>query len=244
MTDSTIPGELKSSLKKRLAETIVTSSWLGASALLARYGDTVFDAATRALGKKWLLQKIALLLFSLVYCVVIVIRSRNKKGVLARLQVVKGKGYSIDTLTGENKILRADILHDVGRSLNPAIDRGQIEGGFVQGAGWLTTEELVWDDCGRLLTHAPSTYKIPACSDRPRVLNLALFERGRNSEDTIFSSKAVGEPPLMLAISVFAALSDAVACVADYKMPPAVDAPATPERILAAVMRLQHACKS
>ena len=151
---------------------------------------------------------------------------------------------AIDTLTGENKILRADILHDVGRSLNPAIDKGQVEGGFVQGAGWLTTEELVWDERGRLLTHAPSTYKIPACSDRPRVLNLALFERGRNSEDTIFSSKAVGEPPLMLAISVFAALSDAVAGVADYKFRVDLDAPATPERVLAAVMRMQHACKS
>ena len=146
---------------------------------------------------------------------------------------------AIDTLTGENRILRVDILHDVGRSLNPALDRGQIEGGFVQGAGWLTTEELVWDDKGRLLTHAPSTYKIPACSDRPQVLNLALFDRGVNNEDTIYKSKAVGEPPLMLGISVLAALSDAVASVADYKTLPRLDAPATPERVLAAVQRLQ-----
>ncbi len=146
---------------------------------------------------------------------------------------------AIDTLTGENRILRTDILHDVGRSLNPAIDHGQIEGGFVQGAGWLTTEELVWDDKGRLLTHAPSTYKIPVCSDRPQVLNLALFARGESTEDTIYKSKAVGEPPLMLGISVLAALADAVASVGDYKVLPQLDAPATPERVLMAVMRVR-----
>jgi xanthine dehydrogenase large subunit len=145
---------------------------------------------------------------------------------------------AIDTLTGENRILRTDILHDVGRSLNPAIDRGQIEGGFVQGAGWLTTEELVWDDKGRLLTHAPSTYKIPACSDRPRQLRIALFD-GENQEDTIYRSKAVGEPPLMLAISVLMALSDAIASVGDGKTYPALDAPATPERVLMAVERMK-----
>ncbi len=146
---------------------------------------------------------------------------------------------AIDTLTGESRILRTDILHDVGRSLNPAIDRGQIEGGFVQGAGWLTTEELVWDETGRLLTHAPSTYKIPACSDRPRVLKLSLFARGENTEETIFKSKAVGEPPLMLGISVLAALADAVASVGHYKVLPKLDAPATPERVLMAVMRVR-----
>ena len=102
---------------------------------------------------------------------------------------------AVDLLTGENRILRTDILHDVGRSLNPAIDIGQIEGGFVQGAGWLTTEELVWDDAGRLRTHAPSTYKIPACADRPGIFNVALFGDGENIEDTIHKSKAVGEPP-------------------------------------------------
>ena len=123
---------------------------------------------------------------------------------------------AIDTLTGENRILRTDILHDVGQSLNPAIDLGQIEGGFVQGAGWLTTEELVWDEKGRLRTHAPSTYKIPACSDRPIDLRIALWSKGRNVEDTIYRSKAVGEPPLMLGISVLMALSDAVASVGDY----------------------------
>jgi xanthine dehydrogenase large subunit len=142
---------------------------------------------------------------------------------------------AIDTLTGENRLLRTDILHDVGCSLNPALDRGQIEGGFVQGVGWLTTEELVWDDKGRLLTHAPSTYKIPACGDRPRVLNLALFSRGENVEDTIYRSKAVGEPPLMLGISVYAALADAVASVGGHRVLPCLDAPATPERVLAAV---------
>jgi xanthine dehydrogenase large subunit len=140
----------------------------------------------------------------------------------------------VDTLTGENRILRTDILHDCGASLNPAIDMGQIEGGFVQGAGWLTTEELVWTEDGRLATHAPSTYKIPACSDRPRAFNVALWD-GANREDTIYRSKAVGEPPLMLGISALMALSDAcAACGPHY---PALDAPATAERVLAAVQR-------
>lgn len=146
---------------------------------------------------------------------------------------------AIDTLTGESRILRADILHDAGRSLNPAIDLGQIEGGYIQGAGWLTTEELVWDDQGRLRTHAPSTYKIPACSDRPPDMRIRLWERGENVEDTIHRSKAVGEPPLMLAISVLMALADAVASVGDYAVGPALDAPATPERILVAVERVK-----
>jgi xanthine dehydrogenase large subunit len=143
----------------------------------------------------------------------------------------------IDTLTGEYRILRTDILHDVGRSLNPALDIGQIEGGYVQGAGWLTTEELVWDDKGRLRTHAPSTYKIPACGDRPEVFNVALWD-GENAAETIYRSKAVGEPPFMLGISALMALSDAVgACGAAY---PALDAPATPEQVLAAVRRVRH----
>lgn len=147
---------------------------------------------------------------------------------------------AIDTLTGEYRVERVDILHDVGRSLNPAIDRGQVEGGFVQGMGWLTTEELWWDGQGRLRTHAPSTYKIPACGDRPRVFNVDLLEGAVNREDTIFRSKAVGEPPLMLAISVLHALSDAVASVADYRLCPRLDAPATPERVLDAVERLRR----
>ncbi|WP_126979402.1 xanthine dehydrogenase molybdopterin binding subunit [Frigidibacter oleivorans] len=144
---------------------------------------------------------------------------------------------AVDTLTGEYRILRADILHDCGASLNPALDIGQIEGGYVQGAGWLTTEELVWDDKGRLRTHAPSTYKIPACSDRPRLFNVALWE-GPNREATIHRSKAVGEPPFMLGISAFLALSDAcAACGPGY---PALDAPATPERVLAAIARARE----
>jgi xanthine dehydrogenase large subunit len=150
---------------------------------------------------------------------------------------------AIDTLTGENRILRVDILHDVGKSLNPAIDLGQVEGGFVQGAGWLTMEELVWDDRGRLTTHAPSTYKIPACSDRPLDMRMKLFERGENVEETIFRSKAVGEPPLMLAISAFLALSDALASIGDYAIYPALDAPATPERVLMAVERIKRLAK-
>jgi xanthine dehydrogenase large subunit len=141
---------------------------------------------------------------------------------------------ALDTLTGENRILRVDILHDVGRSLNPAIDIGQIEGGYVQGAGWLTMEELVWDEAGRLATHAPSTYKIPAASDRPRDFRVALWE-GENAEATIHRSKAVGEPPLMLGISAFLALSDAVAACGDGSRYPALDAPATPERLLRAI---------
>ncbi len=140
----------------------------------------------------------------------------------------------LDTLTGENRILRADILHDCGASLNPALDRGQIEGGYVQGAGWLTTEELVWDDKGRLKTHAPSTYKIPACSDRPRVFKVALWD-GANREDTIYRSKAVGEPPFMLGISAWLALSDAVQSTGPNW--PDLPAPATAEAVLAAIGR-------
>ena len=146
---------------------------------------------------------------------------------------------TVDSLTGEYIVDRVDILHDVGKSLNPAVDLGQIEGGFIQGMGWLTMEELWWDKQGRLRTHAPSTYKIPACSDRPRVFNVKLLENARNEEDTIFRSKAVGEPPLMLGISVLHALSDAVASVADYRLPPRLDAPATPERVLTAMERLR-----
>ncbi len=147
---------------------------------------------------------------------------------------------AIDTLTGENRILRADLLNDAGKSINPAIDLGQVEGGYVQGAGWLTTEELVWDDAGRLKTHAPSTYKIPACSDRPAVFNSALWSGGCNSESTICKSKAVGEPPLMLAISVLMAISDAVAaCGNESSAYLPMDAPATPERVLKAVEKVR-----
>lgn len=142
---------------------------------------------------------------------------------------------AIDTLTGEHRVLAVDILHDVGRSLNRQIDIGQIEGGFIQGQGWLTTEELVFDDQGRLLTHSPATYKIPTASDRPAHMTISLWD-GENVEPTINRSKAVGEPPFMLAISVFSALTRAVAAVApDVRALPRLDAPATPERILRAV---------
>lgn len=140
----------------------------------------------------------------------------------------------IDTFTGEHKVLRADILHDVGRSINPALDLGQIEGAYVQGQGWLTFEELVYDAKGRLLTHAPSTYKIPCASDRPAVMNIHLWRAGDNREPTIHRSKAVGEPPFMLANSVFSALTYAVAAATGDPRP-TLDAPATPERILRAV---------
>ncbi len=144
---------------------------------------------------------------------------------------------AVDTLTGEYRIVRCDILHDAGASLNPAIDIGQIEGGYVQGAGWLTTEELVWDRRGALRTHAPSTYKIPAISDTPDVFNVTLWD-GANRAHTIYRSKAVGEPPLMLGISALMALSDAVAsCGAGY---PGLDAPATPERVLMAIGKVRR----
>ena len=139
----------------------------------------------------------------------------------------------VDTETGEMRVARVDVLHDAGRSLNPAVDMGQIEGGFVQGMGWLTSEELVFGEDGRLLTHAPSTYKIPTCSDVPTDFRVALFEPGRNREPTIHRSKAVGEPPLMLALSVFSAIVHALASLAPGRMPP-LDAPATPEAILRA----------
>src|SRR4051812_30417777 len=139
----------------------------------------------------------------------------------------------VDVTTGEMKVQRVDIVHDVGRSLNPAVDKGQIEGGFVQGMGWLTTEELVFHPDGRLLTHAPSTYKIPCSSDVPEHFHIALWD-GANREDTIYRSKAVGEPPLMLAISVFAAIADAIHSLDPEKAVP-LDAPATPEAILRAV---------
>ena len=142
---------------------------------------------------------------------------------------------AIDTLTGENRMLRVDILHDVGKSLNPAIDLGQIEGGFIQGAGWLTTEELWWDDEGHLRTYAPSTYKIPTLGDRPPDMRINIWAPGENVEQTIHRSKAVGEPPLMLGISALMALSDAVAAAGDYAHYPRLNAPATPERVLAAV---------
>lgn len=144
----------------------------------------------------------------------------------------------IDCLTGENRVLRTDILHEAGKSLNPALDIGQVEGGFIQGMGWLTTEELVFNDLGHLKTHAPSTYKIPVCSDRPDILNVELWKRGKNVKPTIFRSKAVGEPPFMLSISVLAALSDAIASISKNQTLPKLKAPATAENILLSIERV------
>ncbi|MCP4790477.1 MAG: molybdopterin-dependent oxidoreductase, partial [Gammaproteobacteria bacterium] len=145
----------------------------------------------------------------------------------------------IDTLTGEYKNLRTDILQDVGHSINPAIDIGQIEGAFIQGQGWLTTEELVWNEQGRLLSNNPATYKIPAINDAPKDFRVALMPDAPNREHTVYNSKAVGEPPFMLSISVWAALKDAIASVNDYKTSPVLDTPATPERVLFAVETLK-----
>ncbi|MDE2095212.1 MAG: xanthine dehydrogenase molybdopterin binding subunit, partial [Burkholderiales bacterium] len=150
----------------------------------------------------------------------------------------------VDTLTGEFKLLRADILHDAGQSLNPAIDIGQIEGAFIQGMGWLTTEELVWHpadgskNAGKLTTHAPSTYKIPTANDCPPVFNVGLYE-AQNVQDSIHRSKAVGEPPLLLPFSVFFAIRDAVSAAGDHRVDPPLCAPATSEAILRAVMAVQ-----
>ncbi|MEN9903556.1 MAG: hypothetical protein RLZZ555_121 [Pseudomonadota bacterium] len=141
---------------------------------------------------------------------------------------------ALDTLTGEHRVLAVDILHDVGRSLNPGIDIGQIEGGFVQGMGWLTSEELVWNDAGELLTPGPASYKIPTAADVPRHFRIALWPEA-NREDNVFGSKAVGEPPLMLAISVWEALRDAVAQACGTGATVRLDAPATPERLLRAL---------
>ena len=146
---------------------------------------------------------------------------------------------TVDTMTGEMRVDRVDILHDVGHSLNPAIDIGQIEGGFVQGMGWLTTEELVWDDRGRLRTHAPSTYKIPTASDVPEDFRVELYASAGNPSPTVYRSKAVGEPPVMLAISVFSAIHDALASLNPGAIPD-LDAPATPEAILRAVQSMKR----
>ena len=143
---------------------------------------------------------------------------------------------SIDTLSGEYRVERVDILHDVGNSLNPAIDIGQIEGGFIQGMGWLTSEELLWDAKGKLLSNNPATYKIPAIGDTPAIFNVSLYPRA-NDEDTIYHSKAVGEPPFMLANSVWCALKDAVSSITDYQLDPSLPVPATPEKVFWAVQQ-------
>ena len=144
----------------------------------------------------------------------------------------------IDTMTGENKILRVDILHDAGRAINPAIELGQIEGGFVQGAGWLTMEEVKWKSNGQLSTHSPSTYKIPAVSDMPEKFNVEIYKRGKNVEEVVNKSKTTGEPPLMNAMSVFFAIKDAIASVHNYNITPIINSPATPEKILMSIKNL------
>lgn len=146
----------------------------------------------------------------------------------------------VDTLTGEWKLLRADVLYDAGRSLNPAIDIGQVEGAFIQGMGWLTTEELWWNEGGKLMTHAPSTYKIPGVSDCPEDFRVALFNNS-NVTDSIHRSKAVGEPPLLLPFSVFFAIRDAVSAVGGHKVNPPLNAPATSEEILNAIAAVEAA---
>ncbi|NQW52599.1 MAG: xanthine dehydrogenase molybdopterin binding subunit [Rhodospirillales bacterium] len=151
---------------------------------------------------------------------------------------------AIDTLTGESRVLRADLVQDCGESLNPAIDLGQIEGAFVQGQGWLTCEELWWDARGRLRTAGPSTYKIPGSRDVPPVFNVKLLDNAPSREATIFRSKAVGEPPLMLATAVWTALKDAIGAVADRKVAVRLDAPATPERVLAAVEQVRQGTRT
>ncbi len=150
----------------------------------------------------------------------------------------------IDTLTGESRCLRADIVQDCGKPINPTLDLGQVEGAFVQGMGWLTCEELWWDDAGRLKTVGPSTYKIPGSRDVPPEFNVEILEDKPNREKTVFRSKAIGEPPLMLAVSVWLALRDAVSSLSEGKMAANLDAPATPERILFAVEDMKARLKA
>ena len=145
----------------------------------------------------------------------------------------------IDTLTGENKVLRVDILHDAGKAINPAIELGQIEGGFLQGAGWLTMEEVKWKTNGQITTYSPSTYKIPAVSDMPEKFNVEIFKDGKNKENVVNKSKTTGEPPLMNAMSVFFAIKDAISSIGDYDIRPIIDAPATPEKILMSINKLK-----
>ncbi len=146
---------------------------------------------------------------------------------------------AIDTLTGEYRLLRTDIIHDVGDSINPAIDIGQIEGGYIQGVGWLTSEELKWDSAGRLLSDGPATYKIPAVGDVPPEFHVRLLGKHPNEEETIYRSKAVGEPPLMLAISAWCAIRDAIGSIRDHQIFPRLNAPATPEEILKTINQVK-----
>ena len=150
---------------------------------------------------------------------------------------------SIDTLTGEYAVEQVYIIHDVGKSLNPAIDIGQIEGAFIQGMGWLTTEDLKWNESGKLISENMATYKIPAIGDTPATFNVELYGK-ENAEDSIYHSKAVGEPPFMLAISVWCALKDAISSLSGYTVDPQLDTPATPEKVLHAITSTQQVMDS
>jgi len=146
---------------------------------------------------------------------------------------------TIDTLTGENKIDQVDIIHDAGQAINPALEMGQIEGGFVQGQGWLTIEELNWKPNGQITTFSPSTYKIPTIGDIPKKFNVEIYKKGKNKENVVNKAKTTGEPPLMLAMSVFFAIKDAISSIGNYKLIPKLDAPATPEKILMSLKDLK-----
>tara|TARA_B100000963_G_scaffold176047_1_gene153080 strand:- start:7921 stop:10221 length:2301 start_codon:yes stop_codon:yes gene_type:complete len=147
---------------------------------------------------------------------------------------------TIDTLTGESILDRVDILQDAGNAINPALEHGQIEGGFVQGQGWLTMEEVIWGEDGKIKTFSPSTYKIPAVTDIPKIFNVEIFKKGLNVEKVVNKAKTTGEPPLMLAMSVFFAIKDAIASISNYKKTPDLDAPATPEKILLSIKKLKN----
>ena len=150
---------------------------------------------------------------------------------------------TIDTLTGENIVDRVDILHDAGKAINPALELGQIEGGFIQGQGWLTIEEVNWKSNGQITTFSPSTYKIPAVNDIPKKFNVEIYKDGKNEANVVNKAKTTGEPPLMLAMSVFFAIKDAIASVTNHKKIPKLDAPATPEKILMSLKELKSRIK-
>ena len=147
---------------------------------------------------------------------------------------------TIDTLTGESVVDRVDILQDAGNAINPALEHGQIEGGFVQGQGWLTMEEVIWGEDGKIKTFSPSTYKIPAVTDIPKTFNVEIYKKGMNVEKVVNKAKTTGEPPLMLAMSVFFAIKDAIASISNYQKIPDLDAPATAEKILLSINKLKN----
>ena len=147
---------------------------------------------------------------------------------------------TIDTLTGESVLDRVDILQDAGNAINPALEHGQIEGGFVQGQGWLTMEEVIWGEDGKIKTFSPSTYKIPAVTDIPKTFNVEIYKKGMNVEKVVNKAKTTGEPPLMLAMSVFFAIKDAIASISNYQKIPDLDAPATAEKILLSINKLKN----